>query len=80
MKRARITEANDNLSAPIESVPRIPAATLRAFLADAMRACGLPEDDAAIVAGAMLEADLTGSDAHGVFRLAAYVRQLQRRS
>jgi L-2-hydroxycarboxylate dehydrogenase (NAD+) len=78
MKRARITEANDNLSAPIESVPRIPAATLRAFLADAMRACGLPEDDAAIVAGAMLEADLTGSDAHGVFRLAAYVRQLQR--
>src|SRR5438094_5209896 len=26
----------------------------------------------------MLEADLTGSDAHGVFRLAGYVRQLQR--
>jgi L-2-hydroxycarboxylate dehydrogenase (NAD+) len=78
MKRARITEANDRLSAPIESVPRIPAATLRAFLDDTLRACGLPEDDAAVVAGAMLEADLTGSDAHGVFRLATYVRQLQR--
>ena len=26
----------------------------------------------------MLEADLTGSDAHGVFRLAGYVRQLKR--
>ncbi len=61
-----------------EDIRRIPAATLRAFLVDALRACGLPEADAAIVAGAMLEADLTGSDAHGVFRLAGYVRQLQR--
>jgi LDH2 family malate/lactate/ureidoglycolate dehydrogenase len=65
-------------STQTESIARIPAATLRAFLEDAMRACGLAEDDAAAVAGAMLEADLTGSDAHGVFRLATYVRQLQR--
>ena len=57
---------------------RIPAAALRAFLVDALRACGLPQADAAIAAAAMLEADLTGSDAHGVFRLAGYVRQLQR--
>jgi LDH2 family malate/lactate/ureidoglycolate dehydrogenase len=47
-------------------------------MADAFRACGLAEADAAIVADAMLEADLTGSDAHGVFRLAGYVRQLKR--
>jgi len=57
---------------------RIAAATLHAFLVDALRACGLAEADAATVAGAMLEADLTGSDAHGVFRLAGYVRQLKR--
>jgi hypothetical protein len=38
---------------------RIAAATLRAFLSDALRACGLNEADAATVAGAMLEADLT---------------------
>jgi L-2-hydroxycarboxylate dehydrogenase (NAD+) len=57
---------------------RIAAATLRAFLSDALRACGLNEADAATVAGAMLEADLTGADAHGVFRLAGYVRQLKR--
>jgi L-2-hydroxycarboxylate dehydrogenase (NAD+) len=57
---------------------RIPAATLRAFVTDALRACGLNEADAATVAGAMLEADLTGSDAHGIFRLAGYVRQLKR--
>jgi L-2-hydroxycarboxylate dehydrogenase (NAD+) len=43
-----------------------------------LRACGLPEADAATVAWGMLEADLTGSDAHGVFRLAGYVRQLKR--
>src|SRR3979411_1081806 len=57
---------------------RVSAATLRTFLTDALRACGLPEGDAATVAGAILEADLTGSDAHGVFRLPGYVRQLKR--
>ena len=57
---------------------RYSAVTLRGFLTDALLACGLPEADAAIAAGAMLEADLTGCDAHGVFRLAGYVRQLKR--
>jgi LDH2 family malate/lactate/ureidoglycolate dehydrogenase len=57
--------------------PRIPAAAMLAFTADAFRACGLPTEDAAIVAGAMIEADLTGSDAHGIFRLAQYVRWLR---
>ena len=56
----------------------VAAATLRGFLHDVWRACGLPEDHAALVADGMLEADLTGSDAHGVFRLAGYVRQLKR--
>src|SRR5262249_60484425 len=45
---------------------------------DALRACDLNEADAAVVAGAMLEADLTGSDAHGIFRLPGYVRALRR--
>ena len=57
---------------------RVPAAALRAFLIDALRACDLNEADAATVAGAMLEADLTGSDAHGVFRLPGYVKALKR--
>jgi L-2-hydroxycarboxylate dehydrogenase (NAD+) len=63
---------------PAESIRRISGATLHSFLNDAFRACGLPQADAATVAKAMLEADLTGSDAHGVFRLAGYVRQLKR--
>ena len=61
-----------------QAIRRVPAATLRAFLIDALRACGLNDADAATVAGAMLEADLTGSDAHGVFRLVGYVRALKR--
>jgi L-2-hydroxycarboxylate dehydrogenase (NAD+) len=61
-----------------ENTRRYAAATLRGFLIEVLRACGLSETDAATVAWGMLEADLTGSDAHGVFRLAGYVRQLKR--
>jgi LDH2 family malate/lactate/ureidoglycolate dehydrogenase len=61
----------------IDQTRRIPAATLRAFLADVFRACGFPDADAATVVGAMLAADLTGADAHGIFRLANYVRQIR---
>ena len=62
----------------VEDTRRVSATALRAFLTDAFLACDLDQRDAATVAGAMLEADLTGSDAHGVFRLAGYVRQLKR--
>jgi len=54
-----------------------PVSSLLSFTADALRACGLPERDAAITAKAMIEADLTGADAHGIFRLASYVKVLQ---
>ena len=53
-----------------------PASVLLGFTDDALRACGLPERDAAITAKAMIEADLTGADAHGIFRLASYVKVL----
>src|SRR5262245_59608532 len=56
---------------------KVPIAAMPAFTTDAFRACGVPDRDAAIVAGAMIEADLTGSDAHGIFRLAQYVRWLR---
>src|SRR5262245_35488962 len=61
-----------------EATRRIPAATIRAFMVDSFRACWLPEAHAGIVAGAMLDADVTGSDGHAIFRLAGYVRQLKR--
>ena len=60
-----------------ETTRRISADAIRSFMTDALRACGLPDADAATVAGAMLDADLSGADAHGIFRLAGYVRVLK---
>src|SRR5580692_9216628 len=65
------------MPASAETLSRVPAAAIQAFMTDAFCACGLPAADAAVTAGAMLDADLSGADAHGVFRLPAYVRNLQ---
>lgn len=56
---------------------RFPAEVLLAFAREALNACGMPEADAGTVAQAMIEADLVGSDAHGIFRLPQYTRNLQ---
>ncbi len=56
---------------------RIAADAVRALIADAMVKSGLPQADADKVAELMLEADLTGADAHGVFRLPQYVHRLK---
>src|SRR5205823_13619346 len=61
-----------------ENIIRVPAPAILAFVTDALCSCGLADADAATAARAMLEADLTGSDAHGVFRLPGYVRSLKR--
>ena len=42
-----------------------------------MTAVGVPDADAAKIAELMLEADLTGADAHGVFRLPQYIRRIK---
>jgi L-2-hydroxycarboxylate dehydrogenase (NAD+) len=55
----------------------IPAEALRAFVADVFSACGLPPGDAAEAATLMVEADLTGVDSHGVFRLPQYAEALR---
>jgi L-2-hydroxycarboxylate dehydrogenase (NAD+) len=55
---------------------RIPAAQLRRFVAAAMVKLGLPSADAAIVADLMTEAEVQGSDGHGVIRLAPYARRI----
>ncbi len=56
---------------------RFPAGTLRAFTARALERAGLPRADAQTVAELMIEADLQGSDGHGIFRLPQYVRRIQ---
>jgi LDH2 family malate/lactate/ureidoglycolate dehydrogenase len=54
-----------------------PASSLLSFTHDTLRACGLPQRDAEIASKQMVEADLTGADAHGIFRLPSYVKVLQ---
>ena len=56
---------------------KVPVAAIRALITDALSAAGLPREDAAQCAQLMGEADLTGADAHGVFRLPQYVRRLK---
>src|SRR4029078_8125354 len=58
-------------------VPRVHAAALTAFIKRAFEAAGLPASDADILAGLMVEADLRGSDTHGVIRLPLYLRRLK---
>ena len=56
---------------------RFSAADLSPFIAAAFERVGLPPADAAAIAELMTEADLTGADAHGIFRLPQYVRRIQ---
>jgi L-2-hydroxycarboxylate dehydrogenase (NAD+) len=55
----------------------MPAAAITGLISDVLVKIGLPAADAAKVAELMTEADLTGADAHGVFRLPQYVRRLR---
>ena len=57
---------------------RMPLPELVRFVRAALAAAGLQDDASAAVAEAMLEADLSGADAHGVLRLPQYVAALQR--
>jgi LDH2 family malate/lactate/ureidoglycolate dehydrogenase len=56
---------------------RVSIAAMLAFTRDALAASGVPDADAAIAAKQMIEADLTGFDAHGIFRLGAYCQTLK---
>jgi len=49
---------------------------LNNFIRHTMLALGLPPDDAATVARLMAQADLQGSDGHGVIRIPQYVRRI----
>jgi LDH2 family malate/lactate/ureidoglycolate dehydrogenase len=57
--------------------PRVPASAVAAFVKRAFEAAGIPAGDAEILAGLMVEADLRGSDTHGVIRLPLYLRRLK---
>src|SRR5262249_29447813 len=69
-------ESSVDRRVPVTEITRVPAAAIRAFIRDALVAVQIPPDDAARVAELMTEADLTGADAHGVFRLPQYVKRV----
>src|ERR1700692_1717753 len=62
---------------PAASQPLVPIATLVEFISRALAAAGIPPEDSSQVAALMAEADARGGDAHGVFRLPQYVKQIQ---
>src|ERR1700690_3078567 len=56
---------------------RVPIAAVTGLIVDAMMKSGVPAADAAKIAELMLEAALTGADAHGGFPLPQYVQRLK---
>jgi LDH2 family malate/lactate/ureidoglycolate dehydrogenase len=57
--------------------PRVGVTELAAFITRALTTAGIPSEDATQVAALMAESDARGGDAHGVFRLQQYVKQIQ---
>ncbi|MCY7318813.1 MAG: Ldh family oxidoreductase [Ramlibacter sp.] len=56
---------------------RVSLARLRDFITLALTRLGLPAADAQIVGGLMAQAELQGSDGHGVIRLLPYARRIR---
>ena len=57
--------------------PRVSYASLRDFICVAFEKTGLPKADAMTMGSLMAEADLQGSDGHGVIRLIPYIRRFK---
>src|ERR1700736_2277278 len=62
-------------SVPRESCVGIPE--IVGLITRALVSVGVPPEDAGQVAALMAESDARGGDAHGVFRLPQYVKQIQ---
>jgi LDH2 family malate/lactate/ureidoglycolate dehydrogenase len=56
---------------------RVSAQKLEAFIASAFQAVGISAAEAKSIAELMVRADVQGSEGHGVFRLAQYIRRIQ---
>src|SRR5215211_4907396 len=57
------------------AVERVPVGAIVAFMRDAFVAIDVPLENAQRVAELVVQADLAGADAHGLFRLPQYVRR-----
>src|SRR5258707_14835375 len=59
-----------------DPAPRVSADRLRTFISQAFEKAGVPAGDPGILAQLITEADLHGTDTHGVFRLPLYLRRI----
>jgi LDH2 family malate/lactate/ureidoglycolate dehydrogenase len=57
---------------------RFPPSDVEWLATDLAAAAGVPRDDAAILAAALVDADVHGTSTHGVSRLDIYLRRIQR--
>jgi LDH2 family malate/lactate/ureidoglycolate dehydrogenase len=57
---------------------RYQAESLKLLAARIAAAVGVPSDDAALLADALVEADLSGTSTHGVSRLGIYVKRIEK--
>ena len=62
---------------PTPGPPRVAITELKSFVTRALASVGIPPEAATQVAALMAEADARGGDAHGLFRLPQYVKQIQ---
>ncbi len=60
-----------------KTAQRVAGAKLRAFIAAAFEAVQIPAADAKVIAELMTQADINGSEGHGVFRLPQYIRRIK---
>jgi LDH2 family malate/lactate/ureidoglycolate dehydrogenase len=61
----------------MNSTPVVRSEALHRFIYAAFRSQGLPEADSECIARLMTEADLQGSDGHGVIRLPQYIKRIR---
>jgi len=60
-----------------EQKQRIAGEKLRTFIASAFETVQVPRADAKVIAELMTQADINGSEGHGVFRLPQYIRRIK---
>ena len=67
----------NEIAKPLHGQPCVSVTEIAALIQRALVVVGVPADDAGQVAVLMAESDARGADAHGVFRLPQYVKQIQ---
>src|SRR5215475_474013 len=61
----------------VSEVANIQADRLRDYCNQLLQKAGLPQDEAFVVADALVEADLAGIESHGVSRMSVYLKKVR---